>query len=68
MGKEHKVGERFEDYRIIYEVREKISCEGCSFLDEDGDCSAGYHIEACDESSRNDGKRVIFAEVGEVNN
>ena len=67
--KQHKVGERFENCKLIYEVRESISCEGCSLLIEAenhcGDCINQY-FEPCSGIERDDGKSVIFVQVGEA--
>lgn len=67
--KQHKVGERFEMCKLIYEVRETMSCDGCSFfIEEESHCMDGYFgdIEPCGQYNRDDGKDVIFVQVGEV--
>lgn len=67
-NKQHKVGERFEKCKLIYEVRESASCEGCALLiKEENHCSddEGHKFEPCDTVSRKDGKSVIFVQVGE---
>ena len=64
---QHEVGERFENDKIIYEVRESLACEGCAFLDEDeNECKGPLNIEPCLISSRHDNKSVIFVQVGEA--
>ena len=68
-SKQHKVGERFQKCKLIYEVRESASCEGCALLiAEENHCSddEGHKFEPCDMVSRDDGKSVIFVQVGEA--
>ena len=67
--KQHKVGERFEKCKIIYEVRESVSCEGCAlFIEEENHCTDGLGVifEPCSNIIRDDRKSVIFAHVGEA--
>lgn len=67
--KQHKVGERFEMCKLIYEVRESVSCEGCAlFIEEEGLCTDGHgdNFESCININRDDGKTVIFVQVGEA--
>mgnify|MGYP007013875335 FL=1 len=67
--KQHKVGERFEMCKLIYEVRESVLCEGCAlFIEEENHCTDGHgdKFEPCDTVSRKDGKSVIFVKVGEA--
>ena len=68
--KQHKVGERFENCKLIYEVRENISCEGCSlFIESENLCtdSLTHIFEPCSGIVRDDEKSVIFVQVGEAN-
>lgn len=68
--KQHKVGERFEYCKLIYEVRENISCKGCSLLIEaENYCadSLTHIFEPCRDIYREDEKSVIFVQVGESN-
>lgn len=70
MRKQHKVCERFENCKLIYEVRESISCEGCSlFLESENHCadSLNHYFEPCTGIARDDEKSVIFVQVGEAN-
>jgi hypothetical protein len=67
--KQHKVGERFEMCKLIYEVRESVSCEGCALLiEEENHCTdiQGDNFEPCSKTGRDDHKRVIFVQVGEA--
>lgn len=67
--KQHKVGERFEMCKLIYEVRECIPCDGCAFyFEEESHCMDGDfgNLEPCGQCNRDDGKDVIFVQVGEV--
>ena len=67
--KQHKVGERFEMCKLIYEVREGVSCEGCDlFIEEENHCTDEHvdNFEPCDNINRDDRKSVIFVQVGEV--
>ena len=67
--KQHKVGERFEMCKLIYEVRECTSCEGCDlFIEEEYYCTdiCGDNFEPCSNIKRDDRKNVIFVQVGEV--
>ena len=67
--KQHNVGERFEKCKLIYEVREGASCEGCALLiAEENHCTdaEGRKFEDCSASARDDGKSVIFVQVGEA--
>lgn len=67
--KQHKVGERFEVFKLIYEVRESVSCEGCAlFIEEENHCTDehGGNFEPCSNLNRDDRKSVIFAQVGEA--
>ena len=67
--KQHKVGERFEMCKLIYEVRESASCEGCAlFIEEENYCTDGYgdNFEPCSNIDRDDCKSVIFVKVGEA--
>jgi hypothetical protein len=67
--KQHKVGERFQKCKLIYEVRESASCEGCALLiAEENHCTDehGDRFEPCDTVNRSDGKSVIFVQVGEA--
>lgn len=67
--KQHKVGERFENCKLIYEVRENLSCEGCSFsIENECDCTDNryYNLEPCSSLLRYDNKSVIFVQVGET--
>lgn len=68
--KQHKVGERFENCKLIYEVRENISCEGCTlFIESENHCtdSVTNIFEPCNDTERYDEKSVIFVQVGEAN-
>jgi len=67
--KQHKVGERFEMCKLIYEVRESASCEGCAlFIEEEKHCTDGHgdNFEPCSNINRDDRKSVIFVHVGEA--
>ena len=67
--KQHKVGERFEMCKLIYEVRESASCEGCAlFIEEENHCTDGHgdNFEPCSNINRDDRKSVIFVQVGEA--
>ena len=67
--KQHKVGERFEMCKLIYEVRESVSCVGCAlFIEEENHCTDehGDNFEQCSDINRDDRKSVIFVQVGEV--
>lgn len=67
--KQHKVGERFQRCKLIYEVRENISCEGCALLiPEENHCmdNNGTNFEPCSDIEREDRKSVIFVQVGEA--
>jgi hypothetical protein len=67
--KQHKVGERFENCKLIYEVRESASCEGCALLiEEENHCADehGNNFEPCSKINRDDSKSVIFVQVGEA--
>jgi hypothetical protein len=66
--KQHKVGERFEMCKLIYEVRPAQSCEGCSlYIEDENECTDGYidNFEPCSGSVRDDGQDVKFVQVGE---
>jgi hypothetical protein len=68
--KQHKLGERFENCKLIYEVRENISCEGCSlFIESENYCvdCLNDNFEPCSGLVRDDEKSVIFVYVGEAN-
>ena len=63
--KQHKVGERFEMCKLIYEVRESVSCEGCAlFIEEENHCTDGHgdNFEPCSNINRDDRKSVIFVQ------
>ena len=67
--KQHKVGERFEMCKFIYEVRESVSCEGCAlFIEEENHCMDGHgdNFEQCSNINRDDHKSVIFVKVGKA--
>ena len=67
--KQHKVGERFEMCKLIYEVRESELCQGCAlFIEEENDCTDSYgnNFEPCSNINRDDSKSVIFVQVGEA--
>ena len=66
--KQHKVGERFEMCKLIYEVRESASCEGCALFTEEEHCTDGHgnNFEPCSNIERDDCKSVIFVQVGEA--
>lgn len=67
--KQHKVGERFENCKLIYEVRASISCVGCSLLIEaENHCadSLNHYFEPCTGITRDDETSVIFVQVGEA--
>lgn len=71
MNKEIKIGTRFEMYKLIYEVRESVSCEGCAlFIEEENHCIDEHNCNfgPCSEKNRNDHKSVIFVQVGESKN
>jgi len=63
------VGKTFEWCKLIYEVREGSSCQGCSFLVADYGCIVSFvdrSIPRCGGLLRMDDKDVIFVQVGEV--
>ena len=64
---EHKIGEQFEIDHLIFEVRQKDNCIGCSlFYEEECVClNYDYRFGVCSEQQRKDGKSVIFVKVGE---
>ncbi len=66
---EHKVGERFELCKLIYEVRRSdSSCRGCAFhIPAENHCT-DYDNQAggCAGERRSDGQDVIFVQVGET--
>ena len=67
--KQHKVGEQFVKCKMLLEVRESFSCEGCAALDAQADkCSdvLGLRFEPCTIDEREDRKSVIFAKIGDV--
>lgn len=67
--KQHNVGDRFEMFNHIYEVRQSLYCEGCALFNEDENrCSDshGDYFEQCSNVGREDRKSVIFVQVGEV--
>ena len=67
--KQQKVGERFEICKLIYEVRESVSCEGCAlFIEEENHGTYGYNdnFEPGSHINRDDRKSVIFVQVGEA--
>lgn len=68
--KQHKVGERFEYCKLIYEVRENILCKKCSFfIEAENHCTRrrNHDFEPCNCYERDDKKNVIFVQVGEAN-
>lgn len=68
--KQHKVGERFENCKLIYEVIASTSCEGCSLLiEEENHCAdcLNHYFEPCTGIARDDETSVIFVQVGEAN-
>ena len=67
--KQHKVGERFEMCKLIYEVRESVSCKGCALFIEQEDLCTDFpsdKFEQCSNINRDDRKSVIFVQVGEA--
>lgn len=67
--KQHKVGEKFVKCKMLLEVRESFSCEGCAVLDASADkCTdvEGLKFEPCTIDDREDRKSVIFAKIGDV--
>ena len=55
--------------KLIYEVRESASCEGCAlFIEEENHCTDGHgdNFEPCSNIDRDDRKSVIFVRVGEA--
>lgn len=66
---EHHIGERFEVCKIIYEVREGLSCEGCSLYIKDENVCTDENtnkFERCSSVNRTDNRNVIFVEIGET--
>lgn len=64
--KQHKVGEQFENCKLIYEVREDILCGNCSFYITNENHCVRRNFEPCNSFERDDNKNVIFVQVGEV--
>ena len=67
--REHKIGERFEISKLIYEARECVMCDGCAlFVEDEERCMDGHGdiFEPCSNINRDDHKSVIFFQVGEV--
>lgn len=67
--KQHKVGERFENCKLIYEVREDIICGNCSFyIKDENHCTKrqNQYFEPCNSFERDDNINVIFVQVGET--
>ena len=67
--KQHKVGEQFVKCKMLLEVRESFSCEGCAALDASSNrCSDpdGLKFEPCTIDEREDRQSVIFAKIGDV--
>ena len=67
--KQHKVGERFEMCKVIYEVRRAHTCEFCSlYINGENHCTDEYDhkFEPCSSAIRQDETDVIFVKVGEV--
>jgi hypothetical protein len=67
--KQHKVGEQFVKCKMLLEVRESFSCEGCAVFDASTDrCTdaEGLKFEPCWIYDREDRKSVIFAKIGDV--
>lgn len=67
--KQHRIGECFVNCKLMYEVRENLSCKGCALLIEDeNECADqdSTRFEPCSQEERTDGKSVIFVQIGEV--
>lgn len=67
--REHNVGERFEDSKLIYEIRESDCCIDCAFfINDENVCTieSNGRFEECSKIFRYDGKDVIFVKVGEA--
>lgn len=66
-GRELKIGHRYNDRGIIYEVRKATDCcFGCSLnLEIEGICADADLNRLGPCSFRNDGEDVIFVRVGE---
>lgn len=67
--KQHKVGERFEMCKVIYEVRRAHTCDLCSvFINSEGTCydECVHKFEPCSAALRQDDTDVIFVKVGEA--
>lgn len=66
---QHKVGERFEMHKIIYQVYRDNHCKGCSlYIPSEQFCADAYknEFEPCCSFLRQDETDVIFVKVGEV--
>lgn len=62
------VGRTFEWCKLIFEVQESSSCEGCWFIDAESGCTFSLvdrSVPRCGGLLRKDGKDVIFVQVGE---
>lgn len=67
--KQHKVGERFEMCKVIYEVRRARTCDLCSvFINGGNSCydECVHKFEPCSADRRQDNTDVIFVKVGEA--
>lgn len=72
MNEELKIGHRYNNRGIIYEVREEDknnqACKDCAFyIAEEGYCTDIFpeRMGPCNPFLRSDGKQVIFVEIGE---
>lgn len=66
-GRELKIGHRYNDRGLIYEVRKATdSCFGCSLMFEEENICMDANLNRLGPCSfRNDGEDVIFVKVGE---
>lgn len=66
--KGYPIGSRIEIDKIIYEVRQADNCQGCSlFIEDECECQDKKHrLGVCSADFREDGKDVIFVQVGEA--
>lgn len=68
MVKTRRIGSKFSLCHLKYEVREGLSCFGCSFFIEEENVCVNNHRDvtgACSNVRRVDNKDVIFVNIGE---
>lgn len=69
--KEYPISSKIESCKLIYQVKESDTCEGCAFMFEtENTCTISKEeeetLETCCGWLRKDGKNVIFKHVGEL--